>query len=96
MARKEGARPRKQWDPQTKANIVIQGIKGRAVSELCCEYGIAQSEYYRRREQFLQGMPLVFGDNKKREQSLVRENDRLKRIIGDMTLELKKLNEWPE
>ncbi len=87
---------RRQWSPEEKASIVIQGIKGKTVAELCNEHGLSQSEYYRWREQFLKGMPLVFTDTTKRERTLEKENDRLKRIIGDMTLELKKLNEWSE
>jgi transposase-like protein len=87
---------RRQWDAKTKATIVLEGLKGKPVVQICNEYQLAQSEYYRWREQFLKGMPKCFGDNDKRQASLVKENTRLKNIIGEMTLELKKLNEWPE
>jgi transposase-like protein len=87
---------RRQWDAKSKAAIVLQGLRGKPVSEICNEHQIHQSEYYRWREQFLAGMPQIFGDNDKREASLAKENSRLKNIIGELTLELKKLNGWPE
>jgi len=85
---------RRQWDPQTKANIVIQGIKGRPVADICIEHQISQAQYYQWREQFLKNMPQLFGKNGRREKALVRENAHLKKIVGEITLELKKLNEW--
>jgi len=39
-------------------------------------------------------MPQVFVDDSRREKALTRENARLKRIIGDLTIELKKTEEW--
>jgi len=87
---------RRKWDPKTKATIVLQGLRGRPLADLCNEHQISQSEYYKWRDRFLERLPEVFGDNGKREENLLRENDRLKKIIGDMTLELKKLNEWLE
>jgi hypothetical protein len=41
-------------------------------------------------------MPRVFVDTERRQKSLVRENSRLKKMIGELTVELKKLNEWSE
>ena len=37
---------RRKWDADTKAKIVIQGLQGRPVAELCNEYQISQSLYY--------------------------------------------------
>jgi transposase-like protein len=93
---RKAAMNRRQWDAKSKATIVLQGLRGKPVSEICNEHQISQSEYYRWREQFLAGMPQIFGDNGKREASLAKENAKLKNIIGELTLELKKLNEWPE
>lgn len=87
---------RRKWDAKSKATIVLEGLRGTPVSEICNEHQISQSEYYRWREQFLEGMPKVFNGDDRREQALMRENSRLKGIIGDMTLRLKKLNEWLE
>jgi len=81
---------RRKWDPKTKAMIVIEGLKGRPVSEICIEHKISQAQYYQWREQFLANMPQIFADDSRREKALTKENARLKRIIGDLTVELKK------
>lgn len=88
------ARGRK-WTSEEKAKIVVQGLKGRPVSELCNEYQIHQTQYYRWRDQFLENVDKVFETNKqnKKEERLERENQRLKGIIGDLTVELKK-SDW--
>ena len=88
--------PKRKWDPKTKATIVLQGLKGRPVADICIEHQISQAQYYQWREQFLKVMPQAFAQPDKREKALEQENDRLKKIIGDMTLELKKLNEYLE
>jgi len=37
---------RRKWDAETKTKIVIQGLQGRPVAELCNEYQSSQSLYY--------------------------------------------------
>jgi hypothetical protein len=39
-------------------------------------------------------MHLAFIDDERREKALTSENVRLKKIIGDLTVELKKTEEW--
>jgi hypothetical protein len=34
---------RRTWDAQTNARIVLQGLQGKPVAELCNEYQISQS-----------------------------------------------------
>jgi transposase-like protein len=83
---------RRKWDAATKAQVVIEGLKGRPVAEICTAYQIGQNQYYKWRDQFLASAPRVFeaqGDSA-REQRLIEENRRLKGAIGDLTLELKK------
>jgi hypothetical protein len=47
--------------------------------------------YYRWRDQFLGNMPRLFSDDtSNREKELQKENSRVKKIIGDLTIELKK------
>jgi transposase-like protein len=98
MAGERGATamPRRNWDPQTKASIVLQGLKGKRVVDICTEHQISQAQYYQWREQFMKKMPQLFANTERREQALTRENSRLKTIIGELTVELKKLNEWSE
>jgi transposase-like protein len=84
----------RKWDPKTKAMVIMAGIKGRSVVEICNEYQIPQSMYYRWRDQFLGNMPLIFSDDtSNREKELRKENSRLRKIIGDLTIELKKSEE---
>jgi transposase-like protein len=82
---------RRKWEPKTKAMIVLEGLKGRPVAEICIEHQISQTQYYRWRDHFLSNMNQVFSnDDSRREKALTRENTRLKKIIGDLTVELKK------
>jgi transposase-like protein len=97
MAGERGtAMRRRKWDSRTKAMIVLEGLKGRPVADICTEYQISQAQYYQWREQFIKKMPQVFENTERRQKSLVKENSRLKKMIGELTVELKKLNEWSE
>jgi transposase-like protein len=87
---------RRRWDVKTKGMIVLQGLKERPVADICTEHQISQAQYYQWREQFLTNLPRVFSSDRRREKSLTKENTRLKKIIGDLTLELKKVNGWQE
>lgn len=85
---------RRNWDPKTKAMIVLQGLKGKPIVELCTEHQISQTQYYLWREQFLANMQKAFVSDERREKYLLKENDRLKQAVGELHLKLKKLNEW--
>jgi len=76
--------------------VVVQGLKGRPVAEICIEHQISQAQYYQWRDQFMTNLSQVFSSNDRREKALARDNVRLKKIIGDLSLELKKVNEWQE
>lgn len=86
---------RRKWDAKTKAIIVLEGLKGKPVAELCNEHQISQAQYYQWRDQFLAHTPNAFEVHaqSQREARLVRENARLKAIVGELTLELKKSDE---
>ncbi len=83
---------KRQWTSEQKLQIVMQGVKGRAVSEICNEYQIGQSQYYLWRDQFLQNAGKVFEMPKTTQQQtrLERQNERLKAMVGELTMELKK------
>ncbi len=83
---------KRQWTSEQKLQIVMQGIKGRLVSEICNEYQIGQSQYYLWRDQFLINAGKVFEMPKTAHQQsrLERENERLKAMVGELTMELKK------
>ncbi len=40
----------RNWTAEEKAKIVLQGLKGRSVAEICNEYQIHQTQYYKWRE----------------------------------------------
>jgi transposase-like protein len=85
---------RRKWEPKAKAMIVLQGLRGKPLAEICSEHQITQSQYYLWRDQFLEKMHLAFIEDDRKEKALSRENVRLKKIIGDLTVELKKTEEW--
>jgi transposase len=48
---------RRKWDAKTKAIIVLEGLKGKPVAEICTEHQLSQSQYYQWRDQFLAHAP---------------------------------------
>jgi transposase-like protein len=72
--------PRRKWDAKTKAMIVLEGLKGKSVAELCNEHQISQAQYYQWRDQFMAHAPKAFEVHaqSQREARLARENTRLK------------------
>jgi transposase-like protein len=83
----------RKWDAKTKALIVMEGIKGKPVTDICAEHQLSQSQYYRWRDEFLANMHQIFDSTGKNDERLIKENKRLKEIIGDLTVELKKTEE---
>ncbi len=83
---------KRKWDPKVKTAIVLEGLKGRSVADICNEYQVSQTQYYKWRDQFLANAPLAFevGQATKREARLDAENKKLKRLVGELTYELKK------
>ena len=83
---------RRVWSGSDKALVVMEGLKGRAVTDICVHYQISQSMYYKWRDQFLANAGKVFELNQigRSEERLLQENKRLKSVIGELTLELKK------
>ncbi len=86
---------RRTWDAKTKAMIVLEGLKGKPIAELCTEHQISQAQYYQWRDQFLAHAPKAFEvhEHNQKEARLERENARLKGLVGELTLELKKSDE---
>jgi len=85
---------RRKWDAKVKAMIVLEGLKGKPVAEICIEHQLSQAQYYQWRDQFLSKMDQVFSSDDRREKALTEENARLKKIIGELTIEVKKTEEW--
>ncbi len=83
----------KLWSPRTKIKIILEHlINQRPLVELCNEYGLRQSTYHYWLQELEKKGHVVFEYKKqnKKEQKLIEENKRLKRIIAELTIELKK------
>lgn len=83
----------RKWDSKTKLRIVLEGMKSNGnLSELCNRYQISQTQYYKWRDKLLnQGAKVFESNNENREvENLKTKVKKLKGIIGDLTVELKK------
>lgn len=88
---------KRKWTSEAKARIVLSGLKGLSVAEICVAHGISQSQYYRWRDEFLSNAGKAFETQKtcQQQQRLERENEKLKTLVGELTIELKKTEgEW--
>lgn len=84
---------KRHWKSSEKLKIVLEGLSGQIeITKLCSKYQIAQTQYYKWRDQLLQFGYQAFETKNitKKEQHLEHENQKLRRIIGDLTVELKK------
>ena len=84
---------KRKWTSQQKLQVVLEGLSGQIeIAKLCSKYQIAQTQYYKWRDNLLKYGHQAFEDKNttKKEQHLEQQVTKLKRIIGDMTIELKK------
>ena len=84
---------KRKWTSQQKLQITLEGLSGSIeISKLCAKYQIAQTQYYQWRDHLLKFGHQAFETKNitKKEQHLEQQVTKLKRIIGDMTIELKK------
>jgi transposase-like protein len=86
---------RRKWEAKTKACIVLEGLQGKPVAEICSEHQISQSQYYQWCDPFLAHAASAFEAHQhaRTEARLAQENARLKKLVGELTLELKKSDE---
>ena len=84
---------KRKWSSQDKLKIVLEGLSGQIeIAKLCAKYQIAQTQYYNWRDNLLKYGHQAFETKNitKKEQHLEQEVVQLKKIIGDLTVELKK------
>ncbi len=81
---------RRKWDAKTKAKIVLEGLMGGCVNDLCRSHDLRPGQYYKWRGHFLENsyriferQPLAFPESE-----LMAENEELKKLVGELTLEL--------
>ena len=85
---------RRKFSPEEKVRIVIEGIRGEiTVTTLCRREGIATNVYYKWLKDFMEaGKGRLKGDtlreaSRAEVQSLQRENERLKELVAQLSVE---------
>jgi len=87
---------RRIWKGQEKLQIVLEGLKGQiSLAELCSRHQISQAQYYQWRDRLIKEGRKIFdyGGPSKSEENHKQQVGRLQRIIGELTVELKKSEE---
>jgi transposase-like protein len=82
-----------KWTSQDKLRNVFEGLSGKIeIAKLCTKYQIASTQYYQWRDQLLKHGSQAFETKNitKKEKYLEQKVKKLKNIIGDLTVELKK------
>ena len=80
---------KKKWTSDEKLAVVLDGLKGRKVTEICREYGISDAQYYKWREEAINGMKQNLQDKRRkgwRDNSWEVERNRLLKMIGEQQL----------
>lgn len=84
---------KRKWNSQQKLQIVLEGLNGQMeITKLCNKYQLSQTQYYKWRDQLLRYGQQAFETKNinKKEERLLMENQKLKCVIGELTVELKK------
>jgi transposase-like protein len=81
--------PRRTWDATTKPLLVIEGLKGRLVEEICHEHQRSQAQYYQWRDKFLAHAvnACEVHQHTRTEARLEHENAKLKKLVDELMLE---------
>jgi transposase-like protein len=84
----------RKWDAKTKTGIILEHLEQQVpVATLCNKYQIRQSLFAYWLKEFQAKAHKAFDSVKesRKEQRLQEENKKLKRIIAEMAIELKKI-----
>ena len=77
-----------RFSAEQKFNIILESLRGeRSISEICREYGIAQSLFYKWRDKFFEGATGFLSGQRKVENNQEGELRQLKQMIGELTIE---------
>ena len=83
----------RKWDPKTKSKIILEHLQNKIpLAELCNKYQIKQGQYYYWLSEFQEKAYKAFESLtiSKKEENLTEENKKLKAIIAELSIELKK------
>jgi len=84
---------RRVWTADEKLAIVLAGLKQiQSVAELCRQHQISQAQYYKWRDQFLEGgKQALMGAKHDTTKQFERKVEQLELIIGKQTVALEVL-----
>ncbi|OMH39854.1 transposase [Desulfurobacterium indicum] len=84
---------RRNFDPDTKVAIVLEGLKGNTtIAEVCRKYQISETLYYKWRDKFLEGGRRAFiSPENDRIKELEKKIEELEKIIGRQTVQIEIL-----
>jgi transposase-like protein len=89
---------RKTWTVEQKLTLILAALRGEhSVAALARQHKVSEQQIYRWKAQFLDGGRQALGEAQapRTEQRLQSENEQLKKLLGEKTLEidiLKKLS----
>lgn len=90
---------RRKWKPEEKLTIMLEGLKNEtSIAELCRRHQISQTQFYKWRDQFLQGAKeyLEYGGTTKEIYQLKQKIRELERIIGKQAIQIEILKKTEE
>ena len=94
---------RRQYSAEEKIRIVLEGLRGEmSVAEICRREGLNTNVYYRWSKEFLEaGKKRLMGDAVREAtapevQSMRSENEALKQLVGELSLENRLLKKTSE
>ena len=81
---------RSRWKPEDKVRIVMESLNTSiSVAQLCRKYGVVPNTFYNWKEKFMEAGRLGLSGglrNGKQASDAALENERLKKLIGELTI----------
>ena len=79
--------PGRIWTGEEKYSIIMESFQNPdiTIADICRNHGIAVSMFYKWKDQFLEGGRKGL-EGKDPDKALIKENEELKAIIGEMTI----------
>ncbi len=81
--------PGGKWTADDKIRIVLESLTTNiTVAELCRKYNVNPNQYYVWKQRFIEGGELALTSTKQENvnKDLAAENERLKKLIGELTI----------
>jgi transposase-like protein len=88
---------RQTWSADQKQAVVLAALRGdHSIAALARQHGIREQLIYRWKADFLEAGARALGGSKahQADETLQKENDPLKTLLGEKTLELDILKKW--